>query len=149
MQYNYFSLFILFEVIISHFWGLPSFGAYGPPKKCLVSGHRSASKSVRWHILFWQAVKDVIHIIHGYWNHTKFPIHKVRWLREAAQIGQIPIWKSYLKQHGRLPINPSILAAIGHRFIATKKENLKCVVWGDVRGDQKPESSLGGNLRWK
>ena len=24
----------------------------------------------------------------GYWNQTKFPIHKVWWLREASQIGQ-------------------------------------------------------------
>ena len=26
--------------------------------------------------------------IRGYWNQTKFPIHKVWWLREATQIGQ-------------------------------------------------------------
>ena len=38
--------------------------------------------------------------IHGYWNQTKFPKHKVCWLREAAQIGQtfIPsLWKRCLK----------------------------------------------------
>ena len=34
--------------------------------------------------------------VRGYWNRTKFPIHQVRWLREASQIGQtfiLPMWK--------------------------------------------------------
>ena len=26
--------------------------------------------------------------IRGYWNQTKFPIHKVWWLREGSQVGQ-------------------------------------------------------------
>ena len=30
--------------------------------------------------------------------------------------------KSFKAQHGRIPIDPAILAAIGHRFVA-KKEN--------------------------
>ena len=30
--------------------------------------------------------------------------------------------KSSKTQHGRIPINPAILAAIGHRFRATKKK---------------------------
>ena len=38
---------------------------------------------------------------HGYWNQTKFPIHKVRWLREASQVGQtftpLWMWTSHLK----------------------------------------------------
>ena len=46
---------------------------------------------------------------------TKFPIHKVWWLREASQIGQTFI-------HGRTPSDPAVSAAIGHRFIAKKKE---------------------------
>ena len=38
-------------------------------------------------LLFYQPVK---YVICGYWNLTKFPIHKVHvwWLREASQIGQ-------------------------------------------------------------
>ena len=52
--------------------------------------------------------------IRGYCNQTKFPIYKVWWLRVASQIGQM-----FKTQHGRIPIDPSILAAIGHRFIAT------------------------------
>ena len=33
----------------------------------------------------------------GYWNQTKFPIHKVWWLREPSQIGQtsIPLWEKH------------------------------------------------------
>ena len=57
-----------------------------------------------------------------------FPLCKVWWLREASQIGQtfIPLCekKSFKTQHGRNPIDPAILAAIRHRFIA-KRENLK------------------------
>ena len=42
----------------------------------------------------------------------------------------------------RIPIDPAIFAAIGHRFIAKKKKikNADAWVWGDVRGDQKPQT---------
>ena len=46
------------------------------------------------------------------------------YIREASQIGQtfIPYVKNSFKtQHGRIPIDPAILAAIGHRFIVKKK----------------------------
>ena len=46
----------------------------------------------------------------------KFPIFKIWWLREASQIGQT------FTQHGRIAIDPAVLAAIGHRFIANKIE---------------------------
>ena len=76
-----------------------------------------------------QPVKYGIHVyvcIHSYWNQTKFPIHKVWWLREASQIGKTVIPLQYVKklfktQPGRIPIDPAILAAIGHRFIAQKE----------------------------
>ena len=58
--------------------------------------------------------------IPGYWNQSKFPVHKVWWLREASQIGQtfIPRCEKLFKtQHGRIIIDPVIFAAIGHRFI--------------------------------
>ena len=45
--------------------------------------------------------------------------HKVWWLREASQIGQTYVKKSSKTQHGRIPIDPAILAAVG-RFIAKK-----------------------------
>ena len=67
----------------------------------------------------------------GYWNLTKFPIHKVWWLREALQIGQtfipVDVKKTFKTQYGRIPTDPAILAAIGHRFIAkTKGKQKKC-----------------------
>ena len=55
---------------------------------------------------------------------TVFPIHKVWWLKEASQIGQMFIYpyvkKSFKTQHGRNQIDLAILVAIGHRFIAKK-----------------------------
>ena len=83
--------------------------------------------------------------IRVYWNPNKFPIYKVWWLREASQIGQTFIPRG--AQHGRIPIDPSILAAIGHRFMAKKKKtkNANAQVWGDMHGDEKPETFLGLN----
>ena len=43
-----------------------------------------------------------------------------------------PMRNGRLKQHGRIPIDPAILAATGHRFIAPpqkKKKNLKKKCW--------------------
>ena len=55
-------------------------------------------------------------------------------------------WEKKSFKCGRIPIDPAILAAIGHRFIAKKKKkktkNADARVWGDARGDQK----LVGNL---
>ena len=36
--------------------------------------------------------------------------------------------KSFKAQHGRIPIDPASLAAIGHRFIATTKFNANAQV---------------------
>ena len=75
------------------------------------------------------------------------PRYKVQWLREASQIGQtFLVKKSFETQHGRIAIDPAILAAILHRFIAIKKkiQNADVRVWGDARGDQKPETFFGG-----
>ena len=62
----------------------------------------------------------MIHVYAG----TKFPIYKVWWLREASQIAQtfMPqyVKKSFKTQHDKIPIDPAILAAIGHRFIAKR-----------------------------
>ena len=55
--------------------------------------------------------------------------------------------KSFKTQHGRIPIDPVILAAIGHRFYFIAKNNLRkksdTQVWGDACGDEKPETFLG------
>ena len=81
--------------------------------------------------------------ISGYWNQSKFPIHKVWWLREASEIGQtfIPLCeqKSFKTQRGRIPIHPAILVAVGHRFIIKKLQNKNA----DARSfDQEPETFL-------
>ena len=66
--------------------------------------HGLASKSVRWCAFFFKVIfslptseiRDTC--ICGYWNQTKFPLHKVRCLREATQIGQmfIPLCKNHV-----------------------------------------------------
>ena len=48
-----------------------------------------------------------------------------------------PYMYMYVKKP-RIPIDPAILAAIGHRFIAQKKKTKKL-----TRGDQKPETFFG------
>ena len=52
--------------------------------------------------------------------------------------------KSFKTQHVRIPIDSTILAAIGHCFIANKKKskNVDALVRGDARRDQKLESFL-------
>ena len=55
---------------------------------------------------------------------TKFPIYKVLWLREASQIRQTVIPPMCIKHSSRIPIDPAIFAAIGHRFIAKKKKKI-------------------------
>ena len=54
------------------------------PKVSPVSGHRSAEN--RRVFLPTSEIRDTC--TRGYWNETKFSIHKVWWLREASQIGQ-------------------------------------------------------------
>ena len=43
-----------------------------------------------------------------------------------ANVHTPDVKKSFKTQHGRIPINPATLAAIGHRFIA-KKNNSKII----------------------
>ena len=40
-----------------------------------------------------------------------------------------PVKNLFIIQHGRIPINPAILAAIGHRFIAKKKKTKNADSW--------------------
>ena len=50
---------------------------------------------------------------------------KVWWLREASQSGKHSypyVKKSFKTQHGTIAIDPAILAAIGHRFIAKNRK---------------------------
>ena len=65
----------------------------------------------------------------------------MRGLTNRANIHTLQyVKKSFKTQHGRIPINPAIFAAIGHRFITKKKtKNADALVWGDAHRDQKPE----------
>ena len=110
----------------------------GPLKKYPVSGHRLASKLVRWRAFFSdiffcfanRKIRDTLYT----WG-PNFPLlYKVWWLREVSQIGQtfIPLYvkKSFKAQHGRITIDPAILAAIGHRFHYSQKFKLKMPTCG-------------------
>ena len=142
-------------------------------KKALVSGHRSASKSVCRRVFFFffffffffpsfflPAWKYVLHCIRGdQISHIQSMVAK-RGLTNQANV-HTPMWKSNFKaQHGRTPIDPAILATIGHRFIATTKRKLKMATRVDLRQrTRRPETrdfSLAlcfykfmFSLRWK
>ena len=113
------------------------------PKKSLLSGHKSVSKSAQWHpffcgnlFIFCQAMKE--RDTYFYWNQTKFPIHKVWWIREASQIEQtfIPHVKSCLKHStAEFQLIQQFLAAIGHCFIAKQIFLNKCRCAG-LRGPE-------------
>ena len=76
-------------------------------------------------------IKYVIHCICGdQISHTQSMVNK-RGLTNQAKIN---VKKSVKAQHSRIPINPAILTAIGHRFTAQKREkndifyfNYQCV----------------------
>ena len=70
-------------------------------------------------------------------SHVQSMVAK-RGLTDRANV-HTPLWKkSFKTQHGRIRIDPAILPAIGHRFIANKKGDTQ--VWGDTCGDKKPET---------
>ena len=54
----------------------------------------------------------MLHVYAG----TKFLIYKVWWVKEASQIRQtfIPLCEKDIKTQHKIPIDPAILAAIGH-----------------------------------
>ena len=63
------------------------------------------------------------------------------------QISHIPLCEKVVKtQHGRIPINPATLTAIGHRFIAKQRKNLKWQCAGLRWPVQKLETLFGPNL---
>ena len=74
-------------------------------------------------------------------------LYTKRGLTNRENIHTHYVKKSFKTQHGRIPIDPAILAAIGHRFIAkkNKNKNADARVWGDTRGDQKPETLFWPN----
>ena len=87
-------------------------------EKCPISGHRSASKSVRWRAFFAsREIRDTF-----YTRGPNFPINYTKSM--VAKRGLTNSGKRsypYVKKHGRIPIDPAIVAAIGHRFISKTK----------------------------
>ena len=62
---------------------------------------------------------------------------------------------TFKTKHGRIPIDPPILAAIGHRLIHSikrkkeRKKTKKCCrtgLGGNARGDEKPDTFFGPKL---
>ena len=88
-------------------------------------------------LILCQPVKYVIHAVIG--TRPNFPYTKYMYggYERPHKSGRRPypyVKKSFKTQHGRIPIDPAILAAIGHRFIAKTKKT-KNADW-----DQKPET---------
>ena len=70
-------------------------------------------------IFFWPTGKYVIHVIRRYQiSHNIQSMVSKRGLTNWANI-HTHMWKT---QHGRIPIDPAILAAIGHHFTAKKRK---------------------------
>ena len=110
---------------------------------------------------FDQPVKYAIHVYAVIETRPNFPYTKYGGWERPHKSGKRSypyMKKSFNTQHSRIPIHPVILAAIGHRFIATKKWNQiktkkadapvsgnawvsgNAKVPDDARGDQKPET---------
>ena len=70
--------------------------------------------------------------------------------REDSQIGQTFIYpyvkKLFKIQHGRIPTDPAILAAIRHRFIAPKKKIKMMMRAGLRQREQRLETFFGPNV---
>ena len=111
-------------------------------QKSPVSAHRSASKLLRWRAFSpFLANREIRDTYAG-------TIYKVWWLthrpHRSGKRSHPYVKKSFKTRHGRIPIDPAIVAAIGHHFIAEKK-NTKCrragLRW--PQGKQKPETYFG------
>ena len=99
---------------------------------------------------FCQPVK-YMSVIHGYWKQTKFP-HTQSMVAKRGHTNRAntctPIEYMYVNksfkshsQHGRIPINPAILAAIGHRFIAKEMIiKIKTPTCGSRQRVRRPET---------
>ena len=73
-------------------------------------------------------------------SHTQSMVAK-RGLTNRANVHTHYVKKLFKTQHGGIAIDPAILAAIGHRFIArTKTKTADAQVLEDVHDDQKIET---------
>ena len=106
---------------------------------------------VQWRVYFFGGIFcfcQQVNTWYMYMRGPNFPYTKYggyKWGLTNLVNVHTPMWKRRLKQHGRIPIDPAILAASGHRFIAKQKKKIKNANardWGDARGDQIPETFL-------
>ena len=71
-------------------------------------------------LLFWPTGKYMIHCIRGdqiLHIHVQCMVHVAkRGLKNSGKCSYPCVKKSFKTQHGRIQIDPAILAAIGHRF---------------------------------
>ena len=115
--------------------------------KSLASGHRSASKSVRWFFIYlfiFLPPSDIQDFCkRRYWNQTKFPIHKVWWLREASHNRaniHTPMWKSWLKH------SMAESQSIQQFWPFHSKNKMQTCGSEPMHGDQKPNRSSFANI---
>ena len=89
---------------------------------------------------FYFASREIRDIL--YTRGPNFPYTKYGGLERPHKSGKRSypyVKKSFKAQHGTISIDPAILAAIGHRFMAKRIHNKNAVGrdWGNARGDQK------------
>ena len=97
--------------------------------------------------LFCQLVKYVIHVYVVNGHRPNFPHTKVWWLREASQSGKtfIPLCEKHsMAEFQAIQQFWLQLDVVSQQKKLTKIEKADPRVCGDVSGDQKPETLLGG-----
>ena len=122
-------------------------------KMSLVSGHRSASKLVRWRIFFFFWGGGPIFFL-------PTSVIDDKCYKRLLEPDQISHTQSMTAKRGRTNQEnvhtprqnsnqiPAILAAIGHCFIANKEKtkNADKQVWSDTCGDQKLETFFNSGI---
>ena len=80
----------------------------------------------------WMSFLMHVNILRRYWNHTKFPRHKVWWLKETAPVGQTsyPVYKSC-----RIRIDPafwlqSVIISYGKEQLFTFSRKYNSMSYG-------------------
>ena len=119
-------------------------------KKSPVSGHRSASKSVQWCVFclfyfrpsfFLLVGKYVIHCIRrDQISHVQSMVAKRGLTNQANVHTPTCMWTSCLKH------STAEFESIQQLWLQKKQKikNADAQVWGNMRGDQKPDTFLGG-----
>ena len=89
----------------------------------------SCTETRNWRLFFGGGGGWPEGTIQGYWIQTKFPIHKVWWLRETN------VQKLFKTHCSRIPTDPAILTAIGMKSKNADARSVAMRAW-----DQKPDT---------